>query len=385
MFKTIILYRCEGDMPDSAADLAEAMEAHTFVELGATQSGTGGWAPPRDEHGALVEAIGGQWILKLQTEARAVPAGFVKRELKKRLDKVEEETGRRPRGKMAKEIKELLIHELMPRAFPKEAGMLVWIDPATKLVAIEASTAKKADLAVLLLAAALPKSNITQVQTLTSPAMAMSAWLHDGEAPADWSIDRDGALEGLDDTRSMTLSGIELLEGEDIRERLRQGMAVTRLAMTYKGRVSLTLTDKLYLKGIAVLDVAMEAHTAEGKANDAFDADVAIVTGELRPLIAALLGELGGVSVLPIVAAAEGKEVPAGEPMPHNGEGPDPLYEQAVAIVKAKKRASISLVQRHLRIGYNRAARLIEAMEFDGHVGPMDAGGKREILDGAFA
>ena len=58
----------------------------------------------------------------------------------------------------------------------------------------------------------------------------------------------------------------------------------------------------------------------------------------------------------------------------------DPLYDQAVQIVLQNKRASISLVQRHLRIGYNRAARLIEDMEKAGMVTPMASNGNREII-----
>ena len=62
-----------------------------------------------------------------------------------------------------------------------------------------------------------------------------------------------------------------------------------------------------------------------------------------------------------------------------NGES-DPLYDQAVEVVLKNRRASISLVQRHLRIGYNRSARLIEAMEKAGLVSAMDARGGREVL-----
>jgi S-DNA-T family DNA segregation ATPase FtsK/SpoIIIE len=58
----------------------------------------------------------------------------------------------------------------------------------------------------------------------------------------------------------------------------------------------------------------------------------------------------------------------------------DPVYDQAVAIVLRERRPSISLVQRHLRIGYNRAARLIEQMERAGLVSPMQSNGNREIL-----
>ena len=58
----------------------------------------------------------------------------------------------------------------------------------------------------------------------------------------------------------------------------------------------------------------------------------------------------------------------------------DPMYDQAVQIVLSSRRASISLVQRHLRIGYNRAARLIEQMEKAGLVSAMQTKGNREVL-----
>ncbi len=58
----------------------------------------------------------------------------------------------------------------------------------------------------------------------------------------------------------------------------------------------------------------------------------------------------------------------------------DPLYDQAVEIVLRTRRPSISLVQRHLRIGYNRAARLIEDMERAGMVSSMQSNGNREVL-----
>ncbi len=58
----------------------------------------------------------------------------------------------------------------------------------------------------------------------------------------------------------------------------------------------------------------------------------------------------------------------------------DPMYDQAVALVLKTRRPSISLVQRHLRIGYNRAARLIEQMENAGLVSPMQTNGNRDVL-----
>ena len=58
----------------------------------------------------------------------------------------------------------------------------------------------------------------------------------------------------------------------------------------------------------------------------------------------------------------------------------DPLYDEAVRCVTESRRASISSVQRKLRVGYNRAARMIETMEQAGVVTPADTSGKREVL-----
>jgi S-DNA-T family DNA segregation ATPase FtsK/SpoIIIE len=58
----------------------------------------------------------------------------------------------------------------------------------------------------------------------------------------------------------------------------------------------------------------------------------------------------------------------------------DPMYDQAVAVVLEHRKASISLVQRHLRIGYNRAARLLEQMEKSGLVSSMATNGNRDLI-----
>ena len=62
------------------------------------------------------------------------------------------------------------------------------------------------------------------------------------------------------------------------------------------------------------------------------------------------------------------------------GDGPDPMYDQALAVVRKEGKASISLVQRRLKIGYNRAARLVEDMEKSGVVSPMSSSGERTLV-----
>lgn len=85
-------------------------------------------------------------------------------------------------------------------------------------------------------------------------------------------------------------------------------------------------------------------------------------------------------SILDGADQSTGGTFTAGLGIEGGGGESDPLYDEAVAIVLKHRRASISLVQRHLRIGYNRAARLLESMEQAGVVSPMQSNGNREIL-----
>ena len=143
-----------------------------------------------------MENVGGQWILKLCTETKAVPGGAIKTQLESRLDKIEQETGRRPKGKHAKEIKEEIVHELLPRAFPKRGTTPIWIDLEKQLVIVGAGSAKKADKITTMLTELLAGGiRLELVQTQLSAATAMAEWLSTKEAPAGFSIDRECELK----------------------------------------------------------------------------------------------------------------------------------------------------------------------------------------------
>src|SRR5258708_19405839 len=105
-----------------------------------------------------------------------------------------------------------------------------------------------------------------------------------------------------------------------------------------------------------------------------------VADAEVHRVVAALKNQgepqyIEGILDDPESAEADGTAAAGGV----SGEA-DPLYDQAVPALLQNKRASISLVQRHLRIGYNRAARLIEDMERAGLVSSMASNGNREIL-----
>ena len=296
MFKNVIVYRIDQWAQPALAELEERLDTQRFVECGASQPESSGFVEPRGEkHGPLVESVGGQWILKLCTETKAVPGGAVKTQLEARLDKIEQDTGRRPKGKQAKEIKEEIVHELLPRAFPKRGTTPIWIDLEARLVMIGAASAKKADRITTTLAELLAGGiRLDLVQTQLSAATAMAEWLSTKEAPAGFTIDRECELKQPDSEKALVRYARHTLDIDEVGEHIRQGKLPTSLALTWDNRVSFVLTENLAIKKIKLLDVVLEGQEKAGKGDNGFDADVAITTGELGRLIPDLVEALGG-------------------------------------------------------------------------------------------
>ena len=93
------------------------------------------------------------------------------------------------------------------------------------------------------------------------------------------------------------------------------------------------------------------------------------------------LKEQGEPDYIDTILADDGEGIPGIDPEPRNDlEDRDPLFDDAVQIVVETRRASISGIQRRLKIGYNRAARMVEEMERIGIVGPAETNGSREVL-----
>lgn len=305
MFKQLIVYRIAAtwlpDLDKAREDLARV----TFVACSPTQQKSAGFVPPRLENGAaMIEAIGGQWIARLQTEARKVPTDALQRRTEEIANEVEKQTGRRPGRKQIKELKEQALLELLPMAFTKVSRTWVWIDPKALLLVIDCGSQAKADEVVTMLVKAMDGLSLSLIQTETSAAVAMAHWLGTGEPPYQFSVDRECELKSPDEMKSVVRYGRHPLDTEEVKQHIQAGKVPTRVALTWRERVSFVLTESLTIKKLAFLDVVFESSDSQRKVDkaEAFDADAAIATGELQQLIPDLLEALGGEFVLADIA-----------------------------------------------------------------------------------
>ncbi|NVO06284.1 MAG: recombination-associated protein RdgC [Rhodoferax sp.] len=305
MFKNVMMYRMLSPWTVTAAQLETALESARYVECSGSQEKAVGWVEPRGKaHGALVEVVGGQWILKLMVETKVLPASVVKRRAQEQLAQIEASTGRKPGKKEAREILEDARMSLLPMAFTKQGATVVWIDPQAMLLVLDAGSQGRADEVMTCLVNAIEGFAVQLINTEMSPAAAMAHWLGTKEAPAGFSVDRECELKAADESKAVVRYTRHALDTDEVTEHIAMGKMPTRLALTWNEHVSFVLTEALQLKKVAILDVVFEAAAAlasDGK-DDNFDGDVAIATGELQKLIPDLLEALGG-EVLPIAAA----------------------------------------------------------------------------------
>ncbi|MGH8821589.1 MAG: recombination-associated protein RdgC, partial [Rhodoferax sp.] len=145
VFKNVIVYRIGPGWSANLTQMEAALEPARFVACGASQEQSAGWVEPRGEaHGALVESVGGQLLLKFMTEAKVLPGSVVNRKAQEQVAHIEASTGRTPGRKEIREIKEDVRQSLLPMAFTKQSRMNVWIDPAASLLLIDAASQAKA-------------------------------------------------------------------------------------------------------------------------------------------------------------------------------------------------------------------------------------------------
>ena len=299
MFKNLMLYRLGPGWPASAAQLEEALAREPFAECGATQQKSTGWVPPRgQDHGALVEAVDGQWIARFAIETKPVPGDAVRRKVQEAVAQIEKTSGRKPGKKELRDLRDDALIALLPQAFARRSQVSVWLNPRERWLVLDAGSQGKADeLISSLVRVAGQGFAIHLLQTARSPQAAMAGWLaaqSADELPAALHVERECELKGSGEEPAVVKFARHDLATDEVGQHIAEGKLPTRLALGWQGRVGFVLTQALQLKKIAFQEGVFDERPAPANADERFDADVALATGELSGLIADLLAALGG-------------------------------------------------------------------------------------------
>lgn len=293
LFKNLQLYRLSTEWPITLDKLREQLAKRPAHPCGSMDESSRGWIAPAP-HAEIVHAIGDHWLICLQEQSKILPSSVVKRIAQERADEIAKPQGYKLGRKQVKELREQVTAELLPNALVKHRNTFAWIDPKNGWLVIDASSKGRAEDVTEALRHTLDTFPLGLLQTNRSPMSAMADWLSASEAPAGFTIDQDCTVRSItEDRKEVTYR--RGLNDEQIREHLEHGCLPIKLALTFDDRISFVLTEKLEIKRLDFLDVVRDQ--IEGQAEDAaalFDAEFALMTGELTRMLSAVVDALGG-------------------------------------------------------------------------------------------
>jgi recombination associated protein RdgC len=293
-FKNLTVYRLPADWSWSAAGLEEALARRPLQPCTPLEMRSMGWVAPATTD-RLLHTLGEHHLLALGVEQKLLPASIVRQEAERRA-RVQAESQGFPVGRrQMRALKMQVLDELRARALSRRRVTRAWIDPRGGWLVVDSASDRRAEELVETLRDSLGSLAVQKVDTERAPSASMAAWLMQSDAPGPFAIEQDLELQSGEPAKSIVRYRRHPLDGKEIRAYVAGGKRPTQLGLTWNGRISFVLTEKMQIKRIEFLEVARERGDEEEiDPAEQFDLDFAVMAGELAKLIMELIRELDG-------------------------------------------------------------------------------------------
>jgi len=190
--------------------------------------------------------------------------------------------------------------QLLPRAFSRTSQTYAWIDPESDMLYVDASSARKAEELISLLRKTLGSLPVVPIQLKNQADVVMTDWLTEGNIPTNFKLEDEAELCSALEGGGIIRCKQQDLLSDEIKNHLASDKFVTKLALNWADSISFIIGEEFALKRIKFSDVLQEQNEDIEKDDFAarFDADFALMTGEIRQLIPAVIDAFGGEQTL---------------------------------------------------------------------------------------
>jgi len=397
IFKHARVFRFTKPVSIDPDQLEQKLQADQFKPCGPQEMSRSGWASPLGKKGEyMVYAAGGCMLICLKKEEKILPGPVIKEMVEERCEEIEFEQSRKVRKKERDEIKEQITLECLPKAFSRTKRIFAYLSPKDGFMVVDSASAKVAEDLASMLRKSLGSLPVRPPVVQQAPAFTFTGWSNETiDKPDTITLGTKATLvDPSEEGGKVRVDGIDL-GSDEIRNHIDAGMQVTEISLEWDNNVKFVLDEQLAIKGIKFGETFQEK-IDDVDADDAlakFDAAFGLMTLELSRMIPGLFEVLGGEDDSAIVtdeapvelteyqknSVSEAESIASFATEDHAGQ-PDNLYPEVEMFVVGEQRASISGVQRKFKIGYNRAAHLVEELERKGVVSPAGNDGAREVL-----
>lgn len=292
-FRNLILFAFPAAL--DLSELATRLAEHPLKPVGPLELASTGFVPPlgRDAE-ALTHTLDGAIWITVGSEQKILPAPVINEALARRIEEFEKTQGRRPGGKMRKQMKDDLLQELLPRALVKPGRIDALIDTRLGVIAVNTASRKAAEGVVSEVRTALGSFPALPLNAEVAPRAVLTGWVAGEPLPDGVTLGEACVLKDPSDHGATVRCTDQDLRSDEIARHLDAGKQVTRLALIVDDHVSFELGEDLVLRKFRLLDVALDSleHTDNDDLRAELDARFALMTGELRRVFAVLKSAL---------------------------------------------------------------------------------------------
>lgn len=300
-FKNAVIYRLKKESvitsEDYIQELADELEKLRFTPCASHDFSTCGWVPPLgDLSDQLYHFANGQLLLTLRKEEKILPKPVITDELKKRVEKLESEQGRRLKKSEKASIRDDVIYSLLPRAFTRNSTTSIWINMSQSLVVVDAGSISRAEDALAVLRKSLGSLPVVPLMMQSPIELTLTEWVKTGKFPAGFTPGSEAELKGILGCDGVGFFRKQDLVSDEILTHIEAGKVVVELSLDWQGRISFKLTDYFSIKRIKFSDDTLSQNDDIDREEAAhrFDADFVLMTGALNNLLYYLIDALGG-------------------------------------------------------------------------------------------
>ncbi len=284
-FKNLKIYRLTETLNIDESQLQGLLTENSFRPCGSQELASMGWTNPLGQGEALYHSANSNFWFSLRKQERILPASVVNAELEEKVAEIEASTGN-PVGKKAKnDLKQEIVHKLLPQAFTKIGDTHGFVSPENNLIMIDASADGKAETFLAVLRKTLGSLPVVPLSK-RSIAEELTDWLVADSWPRDIELMEEGELKDPAESGGIIRCKNQDLFADEIKAHLDAGKQLHKVEISWKDTLTCIIQEDASVKRIKFSDMMREENDdiPPEELSARADADFALMAGELVKL-----------------------------------------------------------------------------------------------------
>jgi recombination associated protein RdgC len=294
-FSNIFFFKFTKPFDTSQEDLEKSLAELKFTPCGTLDMSKFGWTSALGHNtNAYTHYANGNILIRAKKEEKILPSSVIKDLLEEKIANIEKAESRPVKKKEKEQIKEDIVHSLLPQAFTKSSYVNGYIDTNTQLLMINVSSKNKADDYMALLRKAIGTLPVEPIRKDGTIEVLLTHWLKNNALPSDFSLEMEAEFKSPEEDGATVKVKQQDLTADEVTHHMETGKQVTKLALMWQDRMSFVIQDDLSIKRVKFTELIKDQNDDipnEDKLAK-MDADFTLMAAEFGEFIPYLIAQV---------------------------------------------------------------------------------------------